>query len=159
MRVIAQSFDLRSIDVLVLVTVEIDLDGDCRREIELAVESAGAVSGLHGGKGAELVDPSGAGGGAVETGLDAVAFVLDLGEGEVDFGDDAGDVEALDVWAGVLVWRCRELGRRKGVLTANAAVVGDFEVGADAGLGITIADSERSSCDADSEDGSSDNEG
>jgi hypothetical protein len=47
-----------------------------------------------------------------------------------------------------------------GVLTANAALVGDFEVGADAGLGrITAADGERPGCDANGEDGSSDNEG
>jgi hypothetical protein len=151
--------DLLSIDVLVLVAVEVNLDRDSRREIELAVEGAGAVAGFHGGRGAELVDPGSAGGGAVKAGLDAVALVSDMREGEIDFGDDAGDVEASDIWVGVLEWRCRELGMRKGVLTANAALVSDLEVGADTGLGITLADCQRPGCDADGEDWSSDNEG
>jgi hypothetical protein len=47
---------------------------------------------------------------------------------------------------------------RVGMLTANATVVGDFEIGADTGLRITVADSKRSGCDANGEDRSSDNE-
>lgn len=45
------------------------------------------------------------------------------------------------------------------MLTANAALVGDLEVRADAGLGRIIADGDRAGCDANGEDGSSDNEG
>jgi hypothetical protein len=39
-----------------------------------------------------------AGGGSVKALLDAVAFVLNKGECEIDFGDDTGDVEALGIW-------------------------------------------------------------
>ena len=46
------------------------------------------------------------------------------------------------------------------MLTTNAALIGDFEVGADAGLGrITVADGERPGGDAQGEDRSNDNEG
>jgi hypothetical protein len=100
LRVIAISGNLGRIDVLVKAIFEIDLDGDLRREVELAVERASAVPGFHRRGRAELVDPRSAGRRAVEAGLDAVAFVLDLGEDEVDLGDDAGDVEAVDVWVG-----------------------------------------------------------
>lgn len=96
--VIAHLDELGGIDVLVVdIIVGVDLDGHVGREVELAVERARAVAGLHGSRGAELVDPRGAGGGTVQTGLDAVALVLDLREGQVDFGDDASDVEAFDV--------------------------------------------------------------
>ncbi len=45
------------------------------------------------------------------------------------------------------------------MLTANAALVVDFEVGADAGLvGIMVPDGEGPGCDANGEDGSNDNE-
>lgn len=106
------------------------------------------MAGLDAGRGAELVDPRGAGGGAVEAGLDAVAFGLDFGEGQVDFGDDAGYVEAFDVCGGgggVLVMLCYGWGgegKREWSTghTANAAFIGDFEVGADAGLRGIIAD-------------------
>lgn len=51
------------------------------------------------------------------------------------------------------------MGFRWVVLTANAALVGDFEVGADARLGrVTVADGEGPGCDANGEDGGSDNE-
>lgn len=69
-----------------------------RGEVELAVEGAGAVAGLHASGGRELIDPGGTGAGAVEAGLDTVAFIINLWEGQIDFGDDTGDVEALDVW-------------------------------------------------------------
>jgi len=47
--------------------------------------------------GRKLVDVIVASHGTVETGLDTVAFVLDLRECEIDFCDDTGDVEAFDV--------------------------------------------------------------
>ncbi len=95
--VIAHSSDLLGIDVDILVAIEIDLDIDVGRKVELAVEGAGAVAGLNGGRGGKLVHPRGAGGGAVEAGLDAVALGADLREGQVHLGHDAGDVKAADV--------------------------------------------------------------
>jgi len=146
LRVVAHLDELRGVDVLVVDgIVGVDLNGDLGWEVELAVEGASAVARLDGGRGAELVHPGGAGAGAVKAGLDAVALVLDLWKGQVDFGDDTGDVEAFDIWVGAFVsmkvWSgCKVL---SGVLTADAALVGDLEVGADAGLGrVTVANSE-----------------
>jgi hypothetical protein len=34
---------------------------------------------------------------AVETGLDAITFILDLRKCEVDFGSDTGDIEASNI--------------------------------------------------------------
>ena len=66
---------------------------------------------LYRSRGGELVDVVCAEGGTVQACFDAVAFVFDLGEGEVDFGGDASDVEAAGV--------------------ADTAMVVGFEVGAD----------------------------
>jgi hypothetical protein len=72
--------------------------------------------------------------------LDAVAFVLDLREGQVDFGNNAGDVEALDV--------------------ADAALLGGLEVGADLGeAGVVVADCHRAGGDAKGEDGGDESDG
>lgn len=99
MGVVAHLDDLGRIDVLVVLSIaDIDLDGDVGREVELAVEGASAVARFHAGSSAELVDPGGAGGRAIKAGLDAVALVLDFREGQVDLSDDAGDIEALDIW-------------------------------------------------------------
>jgi len=72
--------------------------------------------------------------------LDAVALVLDLREGQVDFGDDAGDVEAADI--------------------ADAALVLGVEVGADLlETSVVVADSDGTSGDGGSEDGGQDGDG
>ena len=55
------------------------------------------MASQHAGGSGEFIHVGGAGGGVVETLLEAVAFVLDSGKGEVDFGQDAGYVEAFDV--------------------------------------------------------------
>lgn len=121
--IIAIGRNRRRIDIYVQVAVEVDLDLDLGREVELAVQGAGAVARLNRGRGRELVDPSSAGGGPVEAVLDAVTCALHGGEGEVYFGDDAGDVEALDI--------------------ADAAMVGNVEVSADAWLHRIVAASLR----------------
>lgn len=77
MGVVAHHDDLWGIDVLVVCAVQVILDGDIGRKVELRVQSAGAVAGLHAGGGGELPHIRSAGRGAVETLLDAVAFVLD----------------------------------------------------------------------------------
>jgi hypothetical protein len=101
LRVVAIGNELLRIDVLVVDgVVGVDLNGDLAWEVELAVERASAVARFYGDRGRELVDPSGAGRWIVEALLDAVTFVLDLREGQVDLCDDTGDVEALDVWLG-----------------------------------------------------------
>jgi len=99
LRVVAHLDELGRIDVLVIHSIGgIDLDRDVGREVELAVEGASAVARFHAGGSAEFVDPGGAGGRAIKAGLDAVALVLDFREGQVDLSDDAGDIEALDIW-------------------------------------------------------------
>jgi hypothetical protein len=89
--------DLRAVDVLVILAGKIEREGDVRGEIELRVERAGAVAGLHACRSRELVDIRRAGGGAVEALLNAVALVLDHREGEINFSDNACDVEALGI--------------------------------------------------------------
>jgi hypothetical protein len=78
LRIVAVGQDLGGVDVLVVGAVEIELEHDAGRQVELRVEGAGAVAGLDGRGREELVDVAGAGGGSVEALLDAVAFRLDL---------------------------------------------------------------------------------
>jgi hypothetical protein len=109
-------------------------------------------------RGRELVDVGGTGFGPVETSLDAVALVLDLREGEVDFGDHAGHIETLGVCPeGQLV-----IGRRsrwpKPSLTANAATTFDLEVGADSVVAVIVAKGERASEGTGDEEGAGDDE-
>lgn len=95
--VVAVGLDLGGVDVDVLAAVEVELERDVGGQVELRVEGAGAVARLDGLRGRELVHVASAGAWAVQALLDAVALVLDLGEGQVDFSDDAGDVEAARV--------------------------------------------------------------
>lgn len=124
LRVVAHHGDLSSVDVLVQRAVQVDLNVDVRWEVELRVQGAGAMAGCDARRGAELVDIGGAGGWAVQACLDAVAVVPDLREGEVNFGNNTGDIEASDI--------------------ANTAVAADFveTVLADAGLVVIVADCE-----------------
>ena len=98
--IIPHHYNLRRIDIRIVGIIKIILHHHGRGKVELRVEGAGAVARLDAGGRGELVHIGGAGCGAVEAFLDAVAFVFDLREYEVDFGDDASDVEAF----GVLVW-------------------------------------------------------
>lgn len=138
--VVSHRHDLLCIDVLVQAIVEIDLDSDIARQVELRIQGAGPVARLYGGWSAELVDPGSACGGAIETGLDAVAFVLDLRKGQVDFGDDASNVEALDV--------------------TDATLLGGLEVGADLGeAGFVVSDCQGAGGDTKGEDGGDESDG
>jgi len=138
--VVAHQGDLGGVDVLVQVVVEVDVDGHAGRQVELAVQRAGAVAGLDGVGRRELVHPAGAGGRVVQARLDAVALVLDLREGQVDLGHDAGYVKATDV--------------------ADTALVLGVEVGADLWeTGVVVADGDGAGRDADGEDGGQDGDG
>lgn len=97
LRVVVVRHDLFGVDVLVVPIVEIVLHRHISGQVELRVKRAGAVTTLDRRRGRELVHVGGTGVGPVETRLDAVALVLDLREGEVDFGDNAGHVETLGV--------------------------------------------------------------
>ena len=97
LRIVAHHDDLGSVDVHVVDIIEIILNGDGRWKVELRVERAGAVTGLNAGWSGELVDVGSAGGWAVQALLDAVAFVLDSGERQVNFGHHAGDVKASGI--------------------------------------------------------------
>ena len=97
LRIIAHHDDLGGVDVHVVAVVEIILHGDSRWKVELRVERAGTVTGLNAGWSRELVDVGGAGGWAVQALLDAVAFVFNSGERQVDFGHHAGDVKASGI--------------------------------------------------------------
>ena len=98
MRIVACCDDLWCIYVHVVATGQVELNIYGRREIEVRVEGAGAMTlcdTLGGGEFPHIVC---AGLGAFETLLDAIAFVLDFGVGEVDFRYDTCDVEASDVY-------------------------------------------------------------
>ncbi len=98
LRIIAHHDDFGGVDVHVVGIIEIILNGDSGRKVELRVERAGTVAGLDAGWSGELVHVGGAGGRAVQALLDAVAFVLDCGELQVNFGHHAGNVETFGVW-------------------------------------------------------------
>ena len=118
LRVVAHLEELGSVDVLVEGRVDVDVDRNISGQVELAVERAGAVTALDRSWSAELPDVGGAGRGPVETLLNAVALVLDEREGEIDLRNDTGHVEALNV--------------------ADAALVGDLEIRADALLRVVV---------------------
>jgi len=86
-----------SVDRSIGAVVDVVGNGDRRWQIELRVQSAGAVAELNGRRGREFVDVVRAGGGAVQALLNAVAFTLDLREGQVDLSDDTCHVEATGV--------------------------------------------------------------
>jgi len=86
-----------SVDGGINACIDVVGDGDGGRQIELRVQSASAVALLDGLWGRELVHVSRASAGTVQALLDAVAFVLDLGEGQVDLSHDTGHIEATSV--------------------------------------------------------------
>ena len=55
------------------------------------------MSTLDAGGTGEFINVVVAGAGSVETGLDAIAFILDFGECKVDFGDNTSNIETSDV--------------------------------------------------------------
>jgi hypothetical protein len=75
----------------------VHFDGHVGGQVEVGVERAGSVARLDGRGVRELPDVVCAGARVVETRLDTVAHGLNLGEGQVDLGENAGDVEALGV--------------------------------------------------------------
>jgi len=102
---------------------EIVREGDVGWQVGARIESAGALAAVEGGDEGVLVDPVGAGQGAGEAGGDAVAGGVDAVAGvEVDFGDDTGHVNALEV------------------ADAAGLVVGDLEVGECVGVDFLFAD-------------------
>ena len=139
LRVVAVLGDLSSVDVLVVPIVEVKLHCDASREVELRVESASAVAGLNTGWGGELVDVGGTSGGTVQALLDAVAFGLDLGEGQIDFCDNAGDIEPLGV--------------------TNASLVLSLEMGANSLVLVVVSDGERAGDGSSAQDGCSNDAG
>lgn len=109
--------------VLGLELVESDALGEVIGERDIGwqvgagVERAGALAAIERGDEGVLVDPVGAGEWARQAGGDAVAGAFDAVFGvEVDFGDDAGHVNALEVAdAARLVVRDHEIGEFAGV--------------------------------------------
>jgi hypothetical protein len=104
--------------------VEIIGERDIGWQVGAGVQSAGALAAVELGDEGVLVDPVGAGGWVGQAGGDAVAGAVDAVFGvEIDFGDDAGHVDALVI--------------------ADAAgfVVGDHEVGELACVDLVFADS------------------
>jgi hypothetical protein len=97
LRVVVISEKLWGVDVLVEGTVEVDIDGDIRGKVELRVEGAGAVAALDACGSRKLPYVGSTSGWAVQALLDAVAFILDQRESQVDFSHNTRHVKALDI--------------------------------------------------------------
>jgi len=95
--VVAISQKLWSVDIVVQRAVDIDIDRNVCRKVELGVESAGTVAALNAGGSGKLPDICGTGCGAIQTLLNAVALILNQRKSQVDLGDDTGHVEASDI--------------------------------------------------------------
>jgi hypothetical protein len=94
LRIIAR---LEELNIGIIRASGIVFNSDIGRQVEVGIKSASAMTAFDRCDGGELVDVVVAGSRTIETGLDTVAFVPDLRECEIDFGDDTGDVEAFDV--------------------------------------------------------------
>jgi len=97
LRVVVISENLRGVDILVEGAVEIDIDGDIRGKIELRVEGTSAVAALNACGSRKLPYVGSTSGWAVQALLDAVAFILDQRESQVDFSHNTRHVKALDI--------------------------------------------------------------
>jgi hypothetical protein len=97
LRVVIIGEKLGCIDILVEGAVEIDFDSDIRRKVELRVEGASAVAALDALGSRKLPYVRSTGGWAVKALLDAVAFILDQRESQVDFSHNTRHVKALDI--------------------------------------------------------------
>jgi hypothetical protein len=120
LRIIAR---LEELNIGIVRASGIVFNSDIRRQVEVGIKSASAMTAFDRGDGGELVDVIVAGSRTIETGLDTVAFVLDLRECEIDFRDNTGDVEAFDV--------------------ADAAAVAGFETRTDFRETVVVAGLER----------------
>ena len=97
MRIVAQLHDLLGVDVLVQWAREVKVKRYISGKVEIAVKRTGSVATLDSGRCRKLVHIVRADAGPVETFLDAVAFILDFGERQVDLGHNASDIEATSV--------------------------------------------------------------
>jgi len=142
--VVAIGHDLGTIDVDVEVAGEIVVDCDVGGEVELRVQCASTVAGLDGSRGGKFVDVCSARGRAVQALLDAVAFVLDRGEGQINFRHDAGHVEAPGVSDAAFVhgWQVRADALEASFIVMIVVLVV-----------VIIASTKRAGDDAGSEDG------
>jgi hypothetical protein len=75
----------------------INLKRDICRKVELGVECACSMSGLHTLRCRKLPYPGGARVGSIEALLDAVAFIPNQGESKVNLCHHAGDIETFDI--------------------------------------------------------------
>lgn len=127
-------YDSRRIDIDIIRTSKIELDSHPGGEVEVRVQRASPVPRFDRLGRGELVDVVGAGGAARDARTDAVAFGADFGEGEVYFGDYAGDVEAAGIADAAVV-----LGPETRADASEAAivvvVVGGGEGGGEGGNG------------------------
>ena len=88
---------VKRLKVCVIAAVDGEFDRHIGGKVEIRVECACAMS-VHDAFGCrELVDIVVASPVSVNACFDAVAFILDLREGEVDFGGDTGNIEASDI--------------------------------------------------------------
>ena len=97
MRIVARLHDLLGVDVLVQWAREVKVKRYISRKIEIAVKRTGSVATLDSCRCGKLVHVVCADAGPVETLLDAVAFILDFGEREVDLCHNASHIEAASV--------------------------------------------------------------
>jgi hypothetical protein len=98
MWIVAVRDDFLGVNVHVLITVEVEFDGNIGRKVEVRVQGASTMTRFDGCSSREFVNIVCTCRRAVQTFLDAVALGLDLGKREINFGDDPGYVEAARIW-------------------------------------------------------------
>lgn len=97
MWVVTLGDDRTSVDIRVVAAVQVELQCDVCGQVEIGVERASTVTGLHRLGRGEFPDVVGTGSWPVQTCLNTVTLRLDLWPGQVDFRHDASDIPPAGV--------------------------------------------------------------
>lgn len=97
MGVVAVLYDFGSVDMHIVLALQIHLKSHLRWKVKIRVKRARAMARLHGRGRGEFVDVIGTGARPVQAFLDTVAFSSDLGKGQIDLSNDTGDIEPAGV--------------------------------------------------------------
>lgn len=137
LRVVVIGEKLRCIDILVEGAVEINFDGYIRRKVELRVEGASTVASLDALGSRKLPHVRSTCGWTVKALLDAVAFILDQRESQVDFSHNTRHVKSLDIWPSLV--KEQHFSEVRGPEhTSDTPAIANIQVAADALLRVIV---------------------